>query len=201
MLVSVFVPVTRRRAVVPAALRNSASASICGAPLGLRGAVSLIAHPSLFATYGFSHACTVSSISELEKYFICIVSILAHARVQRRRRLRVAHNLRARRLHVVADSGKTCRIRRLHLVVRQPQHIPGQRQLAGVWVEVHKRGIDRRPLPRQRERPRDLRQRLVRNLSPPAALRSGPRCSPAAWSQIPAAPGADSSAAPSALRQ
>ena len=28
-------------------------------------------------TYGyFSHACTVSSINELEKYFICIVSIL-----------------------------------------------------------------------------------------------------------------------------
>src|SRR6204780_758094 len=76
MLVSVFAPVTRKSAVVPAALRSSASASICGAPLGLRGAVSLIAHPSLFATYGFSHACTVSSISELEKYFICMVSIL-----------------------------------------------------------------------------------------------------------------------------
>jgi hypothetical protein len=26
--------------------------------------------------YGLSHACTVSSISELEKYFTCIVSIL-----------------------------------------------------------------------------------------------------------------------------
>ena len=97
MLVSVFVPVTRRRAVVPATLRSSASASICGAPVGLRGAVSLIAHPSLFATYGRSHACTVSSTSELEKYCICIVSILRLARVQRRRRLRIAHNLRARR--------------------------------------------------------------------------------------------------------
>jgi hypothetical protein len=76
MLVSAFVPVTRRRAVVPAALRSNASAIIRGAPLGLRGAVSLIAHPSLFATYGLNHACTVSSISELEKYFICMVSIL-----------------------------------------------------------------------------------------------------------------------------
>src|SRR5579863_1557559 len=35
-----------------------------------------MAHPSLFAMYGLSHACTVSSISELEKYFICMVSIL-----------------------------------------------------------------------------------------------------------------------------
>src|SRR5580698_89542 len=76
MPVSVLVLVTRRRAVVPDTLRSSASASICGAPVGLRDAVSLIAHPSLFATYGFSHACTVSSSSELEKYCICIVSIL-----------------------------------------------------------------------------------------------------------------------------
>jgi len=49
-------------------LRSSASAIRCGALIGLRGAVSLIAHPSLFATYGFSQACTVSSTSELEKY-------------------------------------------------------------------------------------------------------------------------------------
>jgi hypothetical protein len=48
-LESVFVAVTRRRAVVPVTLRSRASANIRGAPAGLRGAVSLIAHPSLFA--------------------------------------------------------------------------------------------------------------------------------------------------------
>src|SRR6185437_348692 len=74
-LESVTGPVTRRSADDPAMLRSSASASNCGAPDGFRGAVSLIAHPSLFATYGRSHACTVWSNSELEKYHICMVSI------------------------------------------------------------------------------------------------------------------------------
>jgi hypothetical protein len=74
--VSVLKPVTRKRAVVPVKLLSRASANIWGAPAGFRGVVSLIAHPSLFATYGFSQACTVSSTSELEKYCICIVSIL-----------------------------------------------------------------------------------------------------------------------------
>ena len=50
LLVSALLPVTRRRAVVPPTLRSKASASICGAAVGLRGAVSLIVHPSLFAT-------------------------------------------------------------------------------------------------------------------------------------------------------
>src|SRR5579863_2207929 len=63
-------------AVVPDMLRSSASASICGMLVGLRDDVSLISYPNLFATYGRSHACTVSSTSELEKYCICIVSIL-----------------------------------------------------------------------------------------------------------------------------
>jgi hypothetical protein len=75
MLVSWLAPVIRNLADVPETLRSSASASICGAPTGFRGAVSLIVHPNLLATYGRSHAFTVSSRSELEKYCICIVSI------------------------------------------------------------------------------------------------------------------------------
>jgi hypothetical protein len=40
----------RNRADVPVRLRNKASASICGALMGPRGDVSLIAHPILLAT-------------------------------------------------------------------------------------------------------------------------------------------------------
>src|SRR5690242_13067988 len=75
MFVSVPGDVTRNLADVPATLRSKASATSREAPTELRGAVSLMRHPSLFATYGRSHVFTVSSSSELEKYSICMVSM------------------------------------------------------------------------------------------------------------------------------
>ena len=50
MFVSALVPVIRNLAEVPDTLRNKASAKSREAPTGLRDDVSLMGHPSLFAT-------------------------------------------------------------------------------------------------------------------------------------------------------
>ena len=160
----VFVPVTRRCALVPVTLRSRASASIWGALVWISRCCIAHRSPQPVRHVWRSHACTVSSNSELEKYCICIVSILVLLAFK----AGVDWALRTICAHAVFTSspmfGQSSRVGCGDLVVRQPEHVSTAASSSPrVRVEVHGAGVDRQSIVRVTKMPRLIQTRPCRS--------------------------------------